>query len=69
MQLFQLLQTLDADLTPGRGKIHLACWNGLDDPLDVYLAGCFDEWQAIQAKQNFNREFVMSLIAMQKVPA
>lgn len=64
MLLFQLLQTLDSDLTPRRCKIHLACWNGLDDPLDVYLAGKFDEWQAIQTKQNFGREFVVSLIAM-----
>lgn len=64
MRLLQLLQTLDPDLAQRRCKIHLACWNGQDDPLDVYLAGKFDEWQAIQTKQNFGREFVVSLIAM-----
>lgn len=64
MQLFQLLQTLDPDLAPKRCKIHLACWNGLDDPLDVYLAGKFDEWQACQNQENFGRDFVISLIAL-----
>lgn len=64
MQLFQLLTSLDNEITPQRCKLHLACWNGREDPLDVYLAGRFDDWQAWQGKRNFERKFVVSLIAM-----
>ena len=64
MQLFRLLTSLDDELTPERCKIHLACWNGIDDPLDVYLAGDFDAWQAGQHRKNFERAFVLSLIAL-----
>lgn len=63
MLLFQLLQTLDPDLAPRRCKIHLAGWTGKEDPLDVYLAGGFDLWQARQHQRNFGRNFVVSLIA------
>ncbi|MFO7696150.1 MAG: GIY-YIG nuclease family protein, partial [Anaerolineae bacterium] len=64
MLLFQLLQTLDADLAPKRCKVHLAGWNGQEDPLDEYLAGRFDRWQARQNRKNFERDFVISLIAL-----
>lgn len=62
MQLFSLLSLLDTDVTPGRTKIHLATDNGEEDPLDVYLAGRFAEWQRSQNQRNFEREFVLSLI-------
>ena len=48
MDLFKLLGTLDPDVTPGRCKLHLATWNGVHDPLDLYLEGVFDEWQSDQ---------------------
>ena len=64
MQLFQVLQVLDKSVTAERCKIHLASWNGIEDPLDVYLAGKFDEWQAWQRNRNFNRDLVLSLIAL-----
>jgi hypothetical protein len=64
MLLFQLLQSLDADLAPSLCKIHLACWNGTEDPLDEYMAGTFDSWQANQSKRNFQRDFVISMIAL-----
>lgn len=64
MNLFDLLQILDSEIVPQRSKLHLAVWNGADNPLDVYLAGQFDEWQSWQAKQNFRRDFVISLIAL-----
>lgn len=64
MHLFQLLNSLDDKLTPKRCKLHLACWNGKDDPLNVYLAGKFDEWQEWQNRKNFEREIVVSLIAL-----
>ena len=64
MQLFRLLASLDDQLTPERCKIHLACWNGTEDPLDVDLAGGFDDWQSWQGRKNFERDFVVSLIAL-----
>jgi hypothetical protein len=66
MHLFQLLQTLDSQIVPERCKIHLAVWNGEDDPLDVYLAGDFDNWQSWQRRRNFERPFVVSLIALER---
>lgn len=66
MRLFQLLATLDPEVTPERCKIHLARWNGLVDALDVYLAGDFDEWQKGQNQRNFERPFVLSLVELGK---
>jgi hypothetical protein len=62
MDLFQIIGLLDSDVVPEKCKIHLAGWNGSDDPLDVYLSGDFDEWQSWQSKRNFERSFVVSLI-------
>jgi hypothetical protein len=64
MRLFDLLRTLDSEIDTVRCKIHLACSNGIDDPLQVFLAGKFDEWQAWQTKRNFERPLVLSLIAL-----
>lgn len=66
MRLFQLLSLLDANVTPDQAKVHLAGWNGTDHPLDVYLAGKFEEWQRWQSKRNFGRKYVVSLIATEK---
>jgi len=43
-------------------KIHLACWNGHEYPIDVYYAGRFKEWQEWQTRRNFNCEHVLGLI-------
>lgn len=64
MQLFQLLRILDNQITPERCKLHLAVWNGEEDPLDVYLEGRFDVWQCWQTKRNFERDMVVSLIGL-----
>ena len=64
MRLFQVLQVLDDELVPERCKLHMAVWNGHDDPLDVYLRGQFDDWQCQQGRRNFERDFVISLISM-----
>lgn len=64
MRLFEILRLLDPAITPDRCKLHLAVWNGTDDPLDQYLAGQFDDWQNWQSKQNFNRDFVVPLIKL-----
>lgn len=67
MQLFQVLQMLDKTIEPKMCKIHLAGWNGIENPLDVYLEGDFDAWQAWQTKRNFERPLVVSLIALSQV--
>jgi len=51
MRLFKILHLLHKELMPHQCKIHLAGWNGVDDPLDVYLAGGFDDWQACQTRK------------------
>lgn len=66
MQLFALLRTLDPDLDPARCKIHLASHSAVDDPLDVFFEGKFDEWQALQTQKNFERANIISLIAMRE---
>ena len=64
MKLFPILQILDPELKIEECKVHLASSNGTEDPLDVYHAGGFDDWQARQTKKNFERDFVISLIAL-----
>lgn len=64
MRAFDLLQLYDPGLSPRDVKIHLAHWNGRENPLDVYFAGEFEEWQRFQTKKNFQRRFVLSLISM-----
>ena len=66
MHLFDILTLLVPELTPSSAKLHLATWNGTEDPLDVYLAGTFDEWQRWQSRRNFPRPFVVSLIALRE---
>jgi hypothetical protein len=64
MNLFDLLRIHHPSLDPSNSKIHLASWNGFDNPLDVYIAGDFGEWQRWQNKQNFKRKYVISLISL-----
>ena len=64
MLLFDFLRTQDPAITPETAKVHLACWNGKEDPLDVYYRGGFDLWQSWQNKPNFERAFVVSLISL-----
>jgi hypothetical protein len=64
MRILDLVKVLDSEVSPSSAKIHLASWNGWDNPLDVYLDGGFDEWQRWQSRRNFERRFVISLIAL-----
>jgi hypothetical protein len=64
MRLKALTTLMDTDVTPQNTKIHLATWNGEEEPLDVYLAGGFDEWQRWQTRRNFERRFVIALISL-----
>jgi GIY-YIG catalytic domain len=64
MRLTEFLQSLDPTYAPKNAKVHLAVWNGREDPLDEFRAGTFDDWQCWQTKRNFQRPQVVSLIAM-----
>src|SRR2546427_9657859 len=65
MRVFDLIAVMDPEVKPASTKIHLATWNGRDDPLDVYLGGKFDEWQRWQSRRNFERPFVLALVSIQ----
>lgn len=64
MRLVEIVSLMDPEVTPQNTKIHLATWNGDEDPYDVYLAGSFDDWQRWQTKRNFERQFVIALIGL-----
>jgi hypothetical protein len=64
VQLFEVLKLSVPELSPHLAKLHLATDNGSENPLDVYLAGHFAQWQSRQTKLNFKRRFVVSLIAL-----
>lgn len=62
MRVLDMIRLLATDLEPHQTKVHLAGWNGADDPLDVFLAGRFREWQSFQGRRNSEQPFVLSLI-------
>lgn len=64
MRIFDLLKLMESTISPAKTKVHLATWNGEDNPLNVYLAGDFPEWQRWQTKRNFEKPFVVALIAL-----
>jgi len=52
-------------LSPKAYKLHLACWNGFDQPLDVFVQNRneWDGWNAWRGvRDDFSREFIFSLI-------
>ncbi|KJF81564.1 GIY-YIG nuclease family protein [Photobacterium angustum] len=64
MKLFETISLKFPEINDVNCKIHLAVWNGKDNPLDIFLAGNFEEWQRWQSKRNFEREFIVSLIQL-----
>jgi hypothetical protein len=51
--------------SPEQFKIHLACWNGRDQPLDVFVRDQaeWDRWNSWRGKRDvFSRQFIFSLI-------
>ena len=64
MLFFDFLALQLPGLKPRQAKLHLATWNGNERPLDEYLAGRFNEWQRWQTRKNFQRQLVISLIAL-----
>jgi hypothetical protein len=64
MRFVDFIALMDREVTPEQSKVHLATSNGCEDPLDVYLAGKFEDWQSSQSKRNFERRFVVAFISL-----
>ena len=64
MHALALMSLLLPAFDPAKAKVHLASFNGIDAPIDVYLAGRFPEWQRHQSGRNFQREYVVSLVEL-----
>jgi hypothetical protein len=62
MHIYDLIQQWVPEFSSNETKIHLARWNGSEHPIDVFISGKFDGWQAWQSKKNFERKYVLSLI-------
>lgn len=60
--LVSLLSASGIVFDPADTKIHLACWNGVEEPIDVYYSGRWQEWQEGQNRRNFECSHVISLI-------
>ena len=59
------LSTLLPIATPREYKVHLASWNQLAQPLDVFVRSRdeWDGWNSWRAdKDQFNRDYILSLI-------
>jgi hypothetical protein len=56
---------------PEAYKLHLACWNGKDEPLDVFVRSRteWDGWNSWRNdRDNFNREYIFALINFHPEP-
>lgn len=60
--LVSFLNAAGINIDAADTKVHLACWNGREHPLDVFLADQFQVWQEHQTRRNFPCKHVLSLI-------
>jgi len=59
------LQSLLPIPIPERYKVHLACWNGENQPLDVFVQDRaeWEKWNTWRSQRDdFNRDFILALI-------
>jgi hypothetical protein len=60
-----LARVLSLAASPRDYKLHLACWNGYDQPLDVYLRSR-DEWDGWNSyrgtRDDFSRRYIVSFM-------
>jgi hypothetical protein len=60
--LIDFLQASKVAFALAETKVHLACWNGIEHPLEVFFAGRFKKWQEHQNRRNFGCKHILSLI-------
>src|SRR6266446_8119344 len=61
-----LLPTIYPVASPESYKLHLACWNGSNQPLDVFVRSRteWDGWNSWRNdRDDFSREFIFALIS------
>lgn len=66
IELVKFLKAAGVAVNTDSLKIHLACWNGTEHPLDRYYAGTFKSYQDWQGRLNFNCDQVLGLIDLGK---
>ena len=64
--LVAFLKAAGVEIDSSSLKIHLACWNGHEKPIDVFFAGNFKVWQEWQNKRNFPCRQIIGLIDLGK---
>ncbi|MBK9755803.1 MAG: GIY-YIG nuclease family protein [Nannocystis sp.] len=64
MKLFDLIALYNRSVTPAASTVHLATWNGHEQPVAVYRSGRFEEWQRWQAQKVFERPYIVGLAKM-----
>lgn len=60
--LIAFLKSAGVEVDTSSLKVHLACWNGREHPLDIFFAGTFKEWQEWQNRRNFQCRQIVGLI-------
>lgn len=63
---------LGLSAAPAEYKLHLACWNGADHPLDVFVADRseWDGWNSWRgSRDDFNRRYILSFIEFYPEPS
>ncbi len=63
MTLLDILKIYDSEVNGKKIKVHLATSCG-KNPLDVFYAGNFNDWQSWQSRKNFCRNYVIALISL-----
>lgn len=66
IRLVEILSTAGIEFDRNDTKIHLACWNGNQHPIDEFYAGRFGQWQEWQTQKNFECKHVLSLIDLRQ---
>ena len=64
MRLLDFLRIKLPAIDPEECKLHLACYNGEEDPFDVYIEGVLDDFQSWQTKRNFERDYIITLVEL-----
>lgn len=62
VRLFDLISLWEPECTPDKAKMHLDRNNGIEDPIDVFISGDFEEWQRWQSRHYFTRPYVVSMV-------
>ncbi len=64
MHLFELLKLDFPEIKAEECKLHLAVSDGMDDPFALFSESKFEEWQSLQSRKNFSRNYIISLIRL-----